>query len=413
MMQTRLLSLIFPKKYKTQIWLLFWGTLFSSTGIALVWPFLTIYIREQLDVPLTTITLLFTFQSITGFVATALVSPIMDRLGRKWPMVLALVASSLTMIVMSHASALWHWALLLPLYTVQNTVFRIGSYTMIADLVQPERRSEVYALLRMGNNVGIAAGPALGGFLVAVAYALSFYLAAAVQIVIAVMIGRVIAETLPASSPDDDLVIARPGYGPLLRDHAFLTTWGLYILVQIANAMVFVLLGLYVKENFGIPENRYGFIVGVNATMVVLLQYTVTRGSNRYPALHVIALGALLYAVGLGVFGVAGGFAAFLAGMVVMTLGELLLVPTATALVANIAPPDMRARYMGTFSLSFRIGAGIGPVVGGVLSDTVAPAATWYGGTVACLLAAMGYWLLRERLAPDRTDRYTLATSET
>ena len=411
-MQTRLSTLIFPKKYKPQIWLLFWGTLFSSTASGLIWPFLTIYIREQLDIPLTTITLLFTFQSITGFIATTLVSPVMDRLGRKWPMVLALVTSSLTMLAMSRASTLWHWALLLPLFSVQHTVLRIGNYSMIADMVQPERRSEVYALLRMGDNVGIAAGPALGGFLITVAYELSFYLAAAVQMVIAGLIARMISETLSKSLTDEEKVITTPGYGPLLRDHAFMITWALYILVQIANAMVFMLLGLYLKENFGIPENRYGFIIGVNAIMVVLLQFTITRVSDRYPALHMIALGALLYAVAMLVFGVAGGFVVFLAGMVIMTLGELLIVPTATALVANIAPPDMRARYMGTFSLSFRIGAGIGPVIGGVLSDSIAPSATWYGGMVACVLAAVGFWVLREKLTPEHAAIVQLAHSE-
>jgi MFS family permease len=220
---------LLTSQFTSHVWLLFWGSLFSSTGIALVWPFLTIYIREQLDVPLTTITLLFTLQSITGFVTTALVSPIMDRVGRKWPMALALFTSGLTMIMMSRASELWHWALLLSLYGMQNTVFRIGCYTMVTDLVEPARRSEVYALLRMGDNVGIAAGPALGGFLVAVAYTLSFYLAAVVQTVIAILIGAFLTETLPASSPENDAVITRPGYGPLLRDHVFLTTWGLYV----------------------------------------------------------------------------------------------------------------------------------------------------------------------------------------
>ena len=56
-------SLRLPQ-FSFQLWLLFGGTLLSSSGQSLVWPFLTINIREQLGVPLTTITLLFTAQSI-------------------------------------------------------------------------------------------------------------------------------------------------------------------------------------------------------------------------------------------------------------------------------------------------------------------------------------------------------------
>jgi MFS family permease len=101
----------------------------------------------------------------------------------------------------------------------------------------------------------------------------------------------------------------------------------------------------------------------------------------------------------MGGFAISRSFAGFLAGMVIMTAGELLLVPTATALVAGIAPEGMRARYMGAFSLSFRIGAGIGPVLGGVLNDAIAPSATWYGSMAACLVAAAGFWLTRQTIS--------------
>ncbi|MCZ7538924.1 MAG: MFS transporter [Anaerolineae bacterium] len=175
--------------------------------------------------------------------------------------------------------------------------------------------------------------------------------------------------------------------------------WGLYILIQIANSMVFVLLGVYVKENYAISENRFGLIIGVNALMVVFFQYAVTRISTRHAPLHAITAGAVFQAVGLGVFAISQGFAAFLGGMVVFTVGELLLVPTATALVANIAPPHMRARYMGVFSLSFRVGSGIGPVVGGLLNDNIAPVATWYGAMVFCGIAVAGFGLLSRRAA--------------
>jgi MFS family permease len=398
------------KIYPPQIWLLFWGSLLGSTGQALVWPFLTIYIRERLDVPLTTITLLFTLQSAMGFAATTVFGPMMDRFGRKWPMVVGLVASGLTLFFMSHAATLVAWAVLLPMYAIVNALFRIGSYTMVADRVEPERRASVYALLRTGDNTGIVSGPALGGFLVSEMYALPYYLGAVMQITLAVLVSLMIHETLVRGNHADP-ANATPspvggGYSVLLHDQRFLAIWGLYILVQIASSMVWVLLGLYVKENYGINEGRFGLIVATNAGMVVLFQYTVTRLTDRHAPLPVSALGALLYAAGLAAFGLSHSFAGFLAGMVVLTLGEMSLVPTLTALVADIAPAPMRARYMGIFSLSFRIGAGIGPVIGGLLNEHIAPSATWFGGMLICGLAAAGFRLAARREAiPARARR--------
>ncbi len=391
----------------SQLWLLFWGTLAGSMGQSLVWPFLTIYIRERLDAPLTTITFLFTLQSIAGFAATALLGPLMDRFGRKKPMIAGLIASGLTLLLMSHAGTLLEWAILLPLYGMVNTVFRVGSYAMVADLVSPERRAEVYALLRMGDNLGIAVGPALGGLLVATGYLVSYTVAAASQLILVVFVGLNVRETLPtrsnpALSSEQLFVPPTVGYGVMLRDYAFLSVWGLYILVQIASSMVFVLLGLYVKENFSISEEQFGLIIGTNAAMVVVFQYGITRFANRRPPLSSMALGALIYGSGMTIFALSRAFGGFFVGIVVLTVGEMLLVPTGTALVSNIAPPEMRARYIGLFSLSFRIGSGIGPVLGGFLSDHVAPVATWYCGAAACLVAAVGYFVMSRRWQVER-----------
>ncbi len=303
---------------------------------------------------------------------------------------------------MSQAITLAHWAVLLALYGGVNMMFRIGSYAMVADLVESDRRANVYALLRMGDNLGIVIGPTMGGLLAAVSYTLSYLIAASTQLVLLFMVGAVIHETLAGREPDSSAARSSGGYGSLLRDRAFLSVWGLYILVNVASSMVFMLLGLYVKENYQITEARFGMIVGANAVMVVALQYGVTRRTIRSAALPVMASGALFYACGLGIYALSQGFAGFLLGMIVMTCGELLLVPTATAYSANLAPAHMRARYMGAFSLSFRIGAGIGPVMGGLLSDQIAPVATWYGGMISCLMAAAGFAFLARRWASVR-----------
>jgi MFS family permease len=49
----------------------------------------------------------------------------------------------------------------------------------MADLVEPERRVDAYSLMRLSNNLGVAIGPAVGGFLAASSYNLAFYCAAA------------------------------------------------------------------------------------------------------------------------------------------------------------------------------------------------------------------------------------------
>jgi MFS family permease len=107
-----------------------------------------------------------------------------------------------------------------------------------------------------------------------------------------------------------------------------------------------------------------------------------------------MAAGAFFYALGVGSVALGKGFSAFLLSMVILTLGELLLVPTATTLAANLSPVDMRGRYMGFYGLTWRVGVGIGPVVGGFLNDQIAPAAIWVGGLVIGLIAALGYLLL-------------------
>jgi MFS family permease len=167
-----------------------------------------------------------------------------------------------------------------------------------------------------------------------------------------------------------------------------------YTLSAMVAAIMMVLLPVYAKENFGVPENQYGFIMATNAVMVVLFQFAITRVSSRYPHLPVLAIGALFYGVGAGSVALGWNFPTFLASMVMVTIGEMLLVPTATTLTANLAPPDMRGRYMGVYSLTWGAAFGIGPVMGGLLNDQLAPVAMWYGALALGLAATAGFVLL-------------------
>lgn len=390
--------------YSRQFWLLFWGTLINSAGGSLVWPFLTVYMRQHLGVPLTLITLLFTLNSAAGLVATSIAGPAVDRFGRKIAMALSLAGNSAVYVAMAAAHTLPAWAILMAALGVIWPLYRVGADAMVADMIEPERRPAAYALLRVVANLGIAVGPMIGGFLSTVSYLYAFGGGATANFIFLLLVLLAVRETLPQRLPEraaaDD-----GGYGPVLRDLPFLAFCAIYVVATMPSSIMMTLLAVYAKENFGVPESRYGFIMATNALMVVLFQYAVTRRSEGYSPLRVLTLGALLYAAGVGSVALGRSFPAFVLSMAILTAGELLLVPTATALAANLAPAEMRGRYMGLFGMTWGIGFGIAPVIGGLLSDRLAPVAPWYGGLLLGLIAAAGFLLLARRLGEQPLRR--------
>jgi MFS family permease len=386
--------------YPRQFWILFWGSLINSMGGSMVWPFLTVYMRQHLDVPLTSIMLLFTLNSLTGLIAASIAGPAVDRFGRKIAMALSLAGSCAVYLAMIDANTLAAWAVVMASLGVIWPLYRVGADAMVADMIEPARRAGAYALLRMVSNLGIAVGPMIGGFLSGVSYTYAFLGGAAANFTFFLLVLLAVRETLPQRRADPQATPADGGYAPVLRDLPFLAFCGIYVVATMPSSIMMTLLAVYAKENFGVPESQYGFVMATNALMVVFFQYIVTRRAEGYAPLRVLTLGALLYAFGVGSVALGRGFPAFVLSMAIMTSGELLLVPTATALAANLAPAEMRGRYMGLFGITWSIGFGIAPVIGGLLSDRVAPAATWYGGLALGLTAMAGFLALARRLNP-------------
>jgi MFS family permease len=263
---------------------------------------------------------------------------------------------------------------------------------MVADLLPAEERAGGYALLRVISNLGVAIGPAIGGFITSVSYDIAFFAAAGASLAYAGLLLVRAHETMPRAEGARAQVSR--SYAPVLRDTPFVEFIAVLTLAGMAYVILMVLLPVYAKENFGVVERQYGFIVATNAVMVVLFQFSVTRWTSRRPALPVLALGALCYAIGVGSVALGTGFGGFWLSMVILTLGELIMVPTASTLTADLAPPEMRGRYMGLYTLAWTTGLGLGPVLGGTLNDRLAPVAIWYGGGLLALAATFLFLLL-------------------
>ena len=98
-------------------------------------------------------------------------------------------------------------------------------------------------------------------------------------------------------------------------------------------------------------------------------------------------------------FGFVSAYVLFVTAIVLITCGEMIVMPVSQALAANFAPEDMRGRYMAIFGLAWAIPSTIGPTLAGMILDNANPDYLWYIAGVLGLLAALGFlWLHRSTI---------------
>lgn len=368
--------------------------LISTIGASMIWPFLMIYVSKKLVIPLTQVASLITINAAMGLIFALIAGPIIDRFGRKWIMVVSLVGNGLVYVLLSQAQTYLEFALAEALLGAFNPLYRVGADAMVADLIPREKRPTAYAILRMSGNTGVAIGPAIGGFIAVQSYSIAFFIAAGGMVLYGLLIAIRGRETLPVFENRVEKRTVFEGYGRILKDREFTSFTLAFTLTSMLASLIWLLLPVYSNLQFGIPENRYGFIPTTNAVMVVTLQYLVTQVTKRYQPLKVMTIGTAFYAVGIGLIALFAGFWGFWLCMVIMTIGELILIPTSNTYTANLAPADMRGRYMSVYGLTHSVAAGIAPLIGGFLSDSISPRATWVGGGFLGLISVFAFmWL--------------------
>ena len=390
------------RAYPRQYWLMVAGMVLSNAGGSLVWPFLLIFASARLELPLAAVASLITIQSVAGMLASFVAGTLADRVGRKAVMLTSLASNGVIYLLLLNATGYVEFAVLMALFGMSNPMYQVGADAMLADMIPSEQRTQAYSINRIASNSGFALGPAIGGFLAATSYSLAFYGASIGFLGYAALVALRFRETLPSRhtaggplpAPARPIVPSGRGYGVVARDRRFVAFTLLLSLGLIAPTTLWILLAVYAKANFGLPENLYGWIPTANALMCVFLQYPVTSVTRRYTPLPVVAVGMGIYAIGAGSVAAMSTFPGFLLSMVILTFGELIVVPVASKFVADLAPPDLRGRYMSVYWLGWAFSRGAAPLIGGFVNDRIAPIAIWYVALLIGLVSTAGLAVL-------------------
>ena len=397
----------FPLEY----WTLVFANFIDSVGATMLFPFFALYITRRFGVGMTEAGILIALFSLSGFIGSLFGGALADKFGRRSLVLFGLVFSALSSLVMGFVNELYVFYALAVVVGLLSDIAGPAHQAMIADLLPEEKRSEGFGVLRVARNLAWIVGPTIGGLLAAYSYMYLFVMDAISSIMTAVIVYKLVPETKPEEALDveaESFMSTLAGYREVFADRVFIIYIFVSILMLIPYFQIYNTLSVYLRDAHGVQARGYGFLMSLNAGIVVLLQFWVTRRTNRYPPMLLMVAGTLLYMVGLTMYGIVAIYVLFIAAMVLITFGEMIVTPVGQTLTANFAPVDKRGRYMALFGLSWTIAAAIGPWGAGIIMDNYNPDWVWYLSGITAAVAAAGFFALyvatKDRLVMAEED---------
>lgn len=393
-------------EFPQQFWVVVAVSFIDRIGGTLLFPFFALYITQRFEVGMTTAGIILGLFSVFGLIGGFLGGALADKFGRRSIILFGLVFSAVTTLALGFVTEL---NMLYPLAIFIGTLSSIAGPAhgaLIADLLPENKRQEGFGILRVVANMSWLIGPTIGGFFASRDFMILFVTDAVISTVVAILFALFIRESQSAKvhekEQSESILSTLQGYALVIRDKAFTAFILASVIVGFVYLQMYNTLSVFLRDEHGINAQGYGLLMSTSAITVILFQFSVSRFIKYRPPFLMLMVGSLFYAIGFSLFGVFGVLWLFALNVVIITIGEMIHMPTMQALTAEFAPEEMRGRYMAVFDLTWAIPAAIGPGLAGYVIDNYDPNLLWYGGGILCVLAAFSFMTLHSKIGSQQ-----------
>lgn len=389
----------YARRFDRVVWLLVGAVFVESLGRFLVDPYLTLFLVGK-GVSLGAVGVVLSAAPLAGVLLGLVGGGLSDRWGRRPVQVLGVVTSGLALLGFGFAG---NSVAVLTLLNFANgmsrALYRPAVQASIVDVTPSHLRSEAFGLRRVVLNIGAAIGPVIGLFLYHWIPSLGFWIAGGANLVVGLYLAVAVPETrpVPARPPAGRQAVptgkqrAASGNAPTREEwrawsRAFgdgiLWTW---ILGTAITAGIYRLIDTYLPvhlANQQVPSWVYATMLPINAVICVVVQLPLNYRLRQARIGVVMVAAAVPYALGFLGFGFTTPPALLIGSLVLFTTAEVLQAAAQPRFVPELAPPELRGRYMGLSGLQ-DLGRAAVPILGGWVMDR------WGGHTLFALAAVL------------------------
>ncbi|MEU7862421.1 MFS transporter [Nonomuraea sp. NPDC049141] len=330
-----------------------------------------------------------------GTVAGVPLGHLADRRGPRGVAILLALMTAVAVASFLFVRSFALFTLVACLYGTAQTGLSAARQALLAGLIEPDKRTEVRAVLQSTLNGGLAVGAALGGL------ALHFgtreaYLAVFAVDAVSFLAAAVLLLRLPAVAPVP--AVAGPRLA-VLRDRPYAVVTLINAVMLFYMPLLSLIVPLWIVQRTTAPTWLVSALLLVNTVSVLLFQVRLARRVRGLAdASRSVRHAGLVMLAACAVFAMSAiGSSAWLAGLILLAAaglqvyGEMLLGAGAWEIGFALAPADKQGQYQGFFGTGVAVARMLGPVV---LTTLVIGGGTlgWLlvGGVFVAAGAAMG-----------------------
>ncbi|ATM96538.1 putative multidrug resistance protein [Yersinia frederiksenii] len=406
------------KGFPSRVTNLLIASLVLTIGRAVTLPFITIYLAEHFQLAPDKVGLVLGASLTLGIFTSLYGGYLVDNFNRKQLILLAVGLFSVTFFTLPWIEHPAWIILILALLHSAYSVYSIAIKACFADWLPVNERIRAFSANYTLVNVGWAIGPALGVLVVGIGpqapFIISGLLALSVVIVLKFRIDSTdmsVAERTPAEPVPD----FRQTFRILRHDKRLIY----FTLGSMLSAIVFGQFSGYLSQYLiTVSDAKFayqviGAVMTVNATIVITLQYLLSRRMNQQNLMRWLVLGTLFFIIGLfGFMAAQDSIPLWMLAMAIFSLGEIIVIPVEYMFIDFIAPANLKGSYYGVQNLG-QLGGAANPVLCGFLLAYAAPQMMFYMLIIAALLGLIffyrGYQLAKKQESAAKCSRSDLA----
>ncbi|MFJ6798108.1 MFS transporter [Streptomyces sp. NPDC091268] len=352
------------------------STFFLKLVSFLCIPFMTIYLSKNIDAPLYVIGIIVGLSQVGSLTAGFFSGVLADRVGKRLVLLVGLFGSAFVFLMFFLVATFLRESALFPVvfgllnacYGVMSAFFWPVTQVLMADSLPKERRPAVFRHRYVLTNFAVGIGPPVGALLGIASARAAFVISGLSYLVFAIAFWWLTRGTRFGFSAGPTERRSFTGALKVLADdRVFRGLTVSMILFTLAYCQIESNLSAVVNSGFADGVQFFSILLTVNAVAVIALQPIATMISKRLDPRRTILLGNGLFTVVCLLFSLMTfGKTALVVLVVLVSMAEVLVVPTVSVVVDELAPPTMRGTYFGAATLR-NLGLGAGPALGGLV----------------------------------------------